>query len=167
MIRVVHPGSGSWIRILIFTHPPDPGSKRHRIPYPQVTGRSCTFLYPVAELDESHEDARQAARLERKRLKREEKEKRRQEKKKFRALLAVNLMDEGQPPPPPTVVLFSMLGVYFFPKCGSGLGSSSYTNICRIYLKKYIKKMKSKRFICSRILQRPSLFFYKISSDLC
>jgi hypothetical protein len=104
------------------------------------------YLYlriPVSELDESHEDARQAARLERKRLKREEKEKRRQEKKKFRALLAVNLMDEGQLLPPPPAQLFSMLGVFFFRlrgavnlNCGSGSGSSSYTNISRIYLKK-------------------------------
>ncbi len=31
MIRVVHPGSGSWL----FTHPGSRGSKRHRIPDPQ------------------------------------------------------------------------------------------------------------------------------------
>ncbi len=36
MIQVVHPGSGSWIRILIFTHLGSriQGSKRHRIPDP-------------------------------------------------------------------------------------------------------------------------------------
>jgi hypothetical protein len=60
----------------------------------------CTDIAvrPGVREDQDPDDARQAARLERKRLKREEKEKRRQEKKKMRALLAVNLLDEGQVP---------------------------------------------------------------------
>ena len=45
---------------------------------------------------EDPEGVRQAARLERKRLKREEKEKRRQEKRKMRALLTVDIREEGQ-----------------------------------------------------------------------
>ena len=43
------------------------------------------------------EDARQAAKLERKRLKREEKEKRRQEKRKMRAaIMAIDISDQGK-----------------------------------------------------------------------